>query len=89
MQYTLTFVRKYNTYKLSPCLRYIQLYSTGVGKSSLILNYISESSPTEVAPTIGASFYTFKMKLIEGKVKMQVGIGMAIWESFLGEIGKK
>lgn len=44
----------------------------GVGKSSLILNYISEADPADIAPTIGASFFTVKMKLDEGKVKMQV-----------------
>lgn len=29
-------------------------------------------SPSEIAPTIGASFSTFKIKLEEGKVKMQI-----------------
>lgn len=28
--------------------------------------------PLEIAPTIGASFSTFKLKLTEGKVKMQI-----------------
>lgn len=44
----------------------------GVGKSSLIKQYICEMNPFDIAPTIGASFSTFKIKLEEGKVKMQV-----------------
>lgn len=47
-------------------------YHLGVGKSSLIKQYICEMNPSEIAPTIGASFSTFKIKLEEGKVKMQV-----------------
>lgn len=47
-------------------------FSLGVGKSSLIKRYICDMNPTEIAPTIGASFSTFKIKLEEGKVKMQV-----------------
>lgn len=46
----------------------------GVGKSSLIKQYICEMCPSDIAPTIGASFSTFKIKLEEGKVKMQVQI---------------
>lgn len=48
-------------------------FQLGVGKSSLIKQYICEMNPSEIAPTIGASFSTFKIKLEEGKVKMQVG----------------
>lgn len=44
----------------------------GVGKSSLIKQYVCGMSPHEIAPTIGASFSTFKIKLEDGKVKMQV-----------------
>lgn len=29
-------------------------------------------NPSEIAPTIGASFSTFKIKLTDGKVKMQI-----------------
>lgn len=50
----------------------MEFFRLGVGKSSLIMQYISEMNPTEIAPTIGASFSTFKIKLEEGKVKMQV-----------------
>lgn len=44
----------------------------GVGKSSLIKQYIDEMDPTQIAPTVGVSFSTFKIKLEDGKVKMQV-----------------
>lgn len=45
---------------------------SGVGKSSLIKQYIMEMDPSEIAPTVGVSFSTFKIKLEDGKVKMQV-----------------
>lgn len=45
---------------------------SGVGKSSLIKQYILEMDPSEIAPTVGVSFSTFKIKLEDGKVKMQV-----------------
>lgn len=47
-------------------------FRSGVGKSSLIQQYIHDINPLEIAPTIGASFSTFKLKLAEGKVKMQI-----------------
>lgn len=50
----------------------VVLGTQGVGKSSLIKQYICDMNPTEIAPTIGASFSTFKIKLEEGKVKMQI-----------------
>lgn len=48
------------------------LLISGVGKSSLIKQYICEMDPSEIAPTVGVSFSTFKIKLEDGKVKMQV-----------------
>lgn len=51
---------------------FMDFIGLGVGKSSLIKQYICEMNPSEIAPTIGASFSTFKIKLEEGKVKMQV-----------------
>ncbi|XP_031628180.1 vacuolar protein sorting-associated protein 21 [Contarinia nasturtii] len=50
----------------------VVLGSQGVGKSSLIKQYICEMNASDIAPTIGASFSTFKVKLEEGKVKMQI-----------------
>lgn len=50
----------------------IVLLLLGVGKSSLIKQYIEEMDPSEIAPTVGVSFSTFKIKLEDGKVKMQV-----------------
>lgn len=50
----------------------VVLGSQGVGKSSLLHQYICEMDPTEIAPTVGVSFSTFKIKLEDGKVKMQI-----------------
>lgn len=50
----------------------LNIQFTGVGKSSLVLNYMNEGEPGDIAPTIGASFFTVKIKLDEGKVKMQI-----------------
>lgn len=50
----------------------ISIFFSGVGKSSLIKQYICDLSPLGIAPTIGASFSTFKIKLEQGKVKMQI-----------------
>lgn len=44
----------------------------GVGKTSLVAKYISNIYSKEIAPTIGASFFTCKINLNETKVKMQI-----------------
>lgn len=43
-----------------------------MGKTSLVVRYISNVYTKDVAPTIGASFFTCKVNLNEMKVKMQV-----------------
>lgn len=48
------------------------LIFTGVGKTSLVAKYISNIYSKEIAPTIGASFFTCKINLNETKVKMQI-----------------
>lgn len=63
---------KKTTDRYDDALKILLFFYSGVGKSSLIKQYICEVNPTEIAPTIGASFSTFKIKLEEGKVKMQV-----------------
>lgn len=45
---------------------------SGVGKTSLVVKYVSNLYSNEIAPTIGASFFTCKVNLEDIKVKMQV-----------------
>uniref|UniRef100_A0A182PG67 TBC1 domain family member 31 n=1 Tax=Anopheles epiroticus TaxID=199890 RepID=A0A182PG67_9DIPT len=44
----------------------------GVGKTSLVVRYVSNVYTKEISPTIGASFFTCKVNLEDFKVKMQV-----------------
>uniref|UniRef100_U5EU60 Putative rabx1 n=1 Tax=Corethrella appendiculata TaxID=1370023 RepID=U5EU60_9DIPT len=48
------------------------LGSQGVGKTSLVVRYISNVYTNEVPPTIGASFFTGKVNIDDFKVKMQI-----------------
>ncbi|XP_058466209.1 uncharacterized protein LOC131439331 [Malaya genurostris] len=50
----------------------VVLGSQGVGKTSLVVRYVSNLYTKEVSPTIGASFFTCKVNLEDFKVKMQV-----------------
>uniref|UniRef100_A0A182WLL2 Rab-GAP TBC domain-containing protein n=1 Tax=Anopheles minimus TaxID=112268 RepID=A0A182WLL2_9DIPT len=50
----------------------VVLGSQGVGKTSLVVRYVSNVYTKEVSPTIGASFFTCKVNLEDNKVKMQV-----------------
>lgn len=51
---------------------HITLIISDVGKTSLVVRYISNVYSKEVSPTIGASFFTCKVNLEDTKVKMQV-----------------
>uniref|UniRef100_A0A182Q6J5 Uncharacterized protein n=1 Tax=Anopheles farauti TaxID=69004 RepID=A0A182Q6J5_9DIPT len=50
----------------------VVLGSQGVGKTSLVVRYVSNVYTKEISPTIGASFFTCKVNLEDFKVKMQV-----------------
>lgn len=55
----------------------------GVGKTSLVAKYISNIYSKEIAPTIGASFFTCKINLNETKVKMQIWDVSREWIFFI------
>lgn len=44
----------------------------GVGKTSLCTRYIEKNFSSHVSPTIGASYFTCKIKIEEIVVKLQV-----------------
>ncbi|XP_062512028.1 uncharacterized protein LOC134187876 [Corticium candelabrum] len=50
----------------------VVLGSQGVGKTSLVLRYVGKLFPHTVSPTIGASFFTFKMTVENYRVKLQL-----------------
>ncbi|XP_070546754.1 uncharacterized protein [Ptychodera flava] len=50
----------------------VVLGSQGVGKTSVVLRYVSNHFSQQVTPTIGASFFTIKMNIDEHRVKLQL-----------------
>ncbi|PVD36472.1 hypothetical protein C0Q70_03456 [Pomacea canaliculata] len=46
--------------------------NTGVGKTSVVIRYVGGMFSKAVSPTIGASFFTYKMTLDSYRVKLQV-----------------
>lgn len=50
----------------------VVLGSQGVGKTSVVIRYVGGMFSKAVSPTIGASFFTYKMTLEQYRVKLQV-----------------
>ncbi|KAK7096090.1 uncharacterized protein [Littorina saxatilis] len=50
----------------------VVLGSQGVGKTSVVIRYVGGMFSKAVSPTIGASFFTYKMTLDGYRVKLQV-----------------
>ncbi|XP_043287659.1 ras-related protein RabJ-like [Venturia canescens] len=50
----------------------VVLGSQCVGKTSLINRYVSKTFDAHVGPTIGASFFTCKINLEDGRIKLQI-----------------
>ncbi|XP_077997000.1 ras-related protein Rab-31-like [Glandiceps talaboti] len=50
----------------------VVLGSQGVGKTSVVLRYVSNHFSQQVTPTIGASFFTIKMNIDDHRVKLQL-----------------
>ncbi|XP_002735512.2 uncharacterized protein LOC100370364 [Saccoglossus kowalevskii] len=50
----------------------VVLGSQGVGKTSVVLRYVSKHFSQKVTPTIGASFFTIKLNIDEHRVKLQL-----------------
>ncbi|XP_041356019.1 ras-related protein Rab-31-like [Gigantopelta aegis] len=50
----------------------VVLGSQGVGKTSLVIRYVGGMFSKAVSPTIGASFFTYKMNVDNYRVKLQV-----------------
>lgn len=48
------------------------LGSQGVGKTSVVIRYVGGMFSKAVSPTIGASFFTYKMTLNDYRIKLQV-----------------
>ncbi|XP_071140472.1 ras-related protein Rab-31-like [Mytilus edulis] len=50
----------------------VVLGSQGVGKTSVVIRYVGGMFSKAVSPTIGASFFTYKMTLDNYRIKLQV-----------------
>ncbi|KAK3598515.1 hypothetical protein CHS0354_001055 [Potamilus streckersoni] len=50
----------------------VVLGSQGVGKTSVVIRYVGGMFSKAVSPTIGASFFTYKLNLENYRVKLQV-----------------
>ncbi|XP_059166869.1 ras-related protein Rab-22A-like [Physella acuta] len=50
----------------------VVLGSQGVGKTSVVIRYVGGMFSKAVSPTIGASFFTYKLTLEQYRVKLQV-----------------
>ncbi|ESO95115.1 hypothetical protein LOTGIDRAFT_215280 [Lottia gigantea] len=50
----------------------VVLGSQGVGKTSVVIRYVGGMFSKAVSPTIGASFFTYKLSLDNYRVKLQV-----------------
>ncbi|XP_050395769.1 uncharacterized protein LOC126814562 [Patella vulgata] len=50
----------------------VVLGSQGVGKTSVVIRYVGGMFSKAVSPTIGASFFTYKLNLDSYRVKLQV-----------------
>ncbi|OWF47325.1 Ras-related protein Rab-31 [Mizuhopecten yessoensis] len=50
----------------------VVLGSQGVGKTSVVIRYVGGMFSKAVSPTIGASFFTYKMTLNNYRIKLQV-----------------
>lgn len=50
----------------------VVLGTQGVGKTSLVVRYVGKIFSKHVSPTIGASFFTFKMTVDNHRVKLQL-----------------
>lgn len=50
----------------------VVLGSQGVGKTSVVIRYVGGMFSKAVSPTIGASFFTYKMTINNYRVKLQV-----------------
>ncbi|XP_071496962.1 ras-related protein Rab-22A-like [Diadema antillarum] len=44
----------------------------GVGKTSIVVRYVGKIFSRQVSPTVGASFFTFKMNVDNHRVKLQL-----------------
>lgn len=61
-------------------LQYINYFIIlGVGKTSLIVNFIGKTISPLISPTIGASFFSCKINFDDSKVKLQVKINSSIY----------
>ncbi|XP_066270320.1 uncharacterized protein [Branchiostoma lanceolatum] len=50
----------------------VVLGAQGVGKTSVVIRYVGKLFSKHVSPTIGASFFTFKMTVDDYRVKLQL-----------------
>ncbi|XP_063952627.1 uncharacterized protein LOC129255825 [Lytechinus pictus] len=50
----------------------VVLGKEGVGKTSIVVRYVGKIFSSQVSPTVGASFFTFKMNVDNHRVKLQL-----------------
>lgn len=50
----------------------VVLGTQGVGKTSIVVRYVGKIFSKKVSPTIGSSFFTFKMTVDNYRVKLQL-----------------